>query len=245
MNHIFSRTLCTAVIAVFGASCEANADTVVYQNTTTAVSAFVFNGAATVGSDLAANVDINELILAPGYGGSTVTSISFQADNFNSTAVQARPVMYVWAANGAGGTPGTLLGTFALPLEALTTGTTTLSYSIAPGSLLVPANDIIYAGIGFDNDNGASSISAAQLNDLGGLTYNPATIGTDGVQAYFVAPGGAVNDPSSIAFGGANAADYGFTVTASTAPEPGVLSLLTLSAPLLLFGIRRARSNRS
>jgi hypothetical protein len=57
-----------ALIAV-GIVSNANAD-IVYQNTTNPTgSAFLFEGAATVGGNLAANIEINELTLAPGSAG--------------------------------------------------------------------------------------------------------------------------------------------------------------------------------
>src|SRR5580658_5097745 len=150
--HLGSRTPGLLVLAVVGIATRAEAGTIAYQNTTTAVGAFEFNGATTVGSNLAGNVDINELTLAAGSAGDSITSLSFIVDNFNNGAVEARPTMYIWAADGAGGGPGTLLGDFVLPDETLAAGTNTISYTL-PDGLTVPSNMVIWAGIGFDNDN--------------------------------------------------------------------------------------------
>jgi hypothetical protein len=82
---------------------------IVYQDTTTQVG--VFNGAATIGSNLAANIDINLLTLATGSAGDSITSLSFLADNFNSVSVQAKSTIYVWAANGPEETRARFWGT--------------------------------------------------------------------------------------------------------------------------------------
>lgn len=236
-----SKTLNLLALAIVGIVSRAEASTIVYQNTTTQVGAFEFNGAATVGSDLAANIDINELTLAAGSAGESIASLSFIAGNFNTGAVLARPTIYIWAANGAGGNPGTLLGSFVLPDQTLAAGSTDTISETVPGGLTVPSNMEIWAGIGFDNANGASPITAAQLDALGGLTYHPATVGTDGPNAFFIGPGTAQTNPAVIAFGTANGANYGWTVQATAAtPEPGSLAMLVLGVPGLLI-FRRLR----
>jgi hypothetical protein len=214
---------------------------VVYQNTANQIgTGFVFNGAVLTGSNLAANVDLNELTLAAGSAGERITSLSFLSFNFNTTAVAARPTMYLWAANGAGGDPGTLLGSFALPLETFAPGQTTLSLTV-PTTVIVPASMQIWAGIGFDNDNGASAIGAAQLNSLGAQTYHPATVGTDGATALFIAPPNfAVDNPAGIVFGSPFGANYGWTVSAAV-PEPSTWAMMLLGFCGLGFAFRQSR----
>jgi hypothetical protein len=189
---------------------------VVYKNTTNPTGGgIVFNGATQIGSDLAAYVDINKLTLAAGSAGLPITSLNFLAYNFNAETVEARPTMYVWAGNGAGA-PGTLLGDFALPITTLDAGVDTrLSFTVPTGSLIVPNSMNLFTGVGFDNDNGATQITADQLNALGGLTYHPATIGTDGPQAYFFLPDIPLNNPAVAAFGASYGANYGWNVTAN------------------------------
>jgi hypothetical protein len=239
-----SALLVTALVIAPAAlllSSVARAQVVVYQNTANPTGgSFGFNGAVLTGSNLAANVDLNELTLAAGSAGDRITSLSFLASNFNTTAVAARPTMYVWAANGAGGDPGTLLGSFALPLETLAPGQTTLSL-IVPTTLIVPASMQIWAGIGFDNDNGASAITAAQLNILGALTYHPATVGTDGATALFIPPPNfAVDNPATFVFGSPSGANYGWTVSAAV-PEPSTWAMMLLGFAGLGFAFRQSR----
>ena len=81
--------------------------------------------------------------------------------------------------------------------------------------MIAPGNLTIWAGIGFDNDDGATPITAAQLNALGGSAYHPATVGTDGPQAYYIGPYASLSDPTIIACGTTFGENYGWNVQAS------------------------------
>jgi uncharacterized protein (TIGR03437 family) len=202
--------------------------TLVYQNTANPTgSGFAFNGHATLGSNLAANVDMNMLTLAAGSAGQSISALSVLAYNFNSVAVEGRPTMYIWAADD-GGNPTSLLGSFVLPITSFAAGSQqTLSLTLPGSGIIVPANGEIWAGIGFDNDNGASTIAGTQLDNLGALTYHPATVGTDGPNAYFMGPGTSLNDPAVNPFGSAFTANYGWTVQATATlalPAPSITS---------------------
>lgn len=225
-----SFALC-AVLAMGLGGFESRAG-VVYQNTTNPIGVdWHFNGTQQVGSNLAANIDINELTLAPGSSGMQITSLSFLAYNSGTNTVMARPTMYIWEANGAEGKPGTLLGDFVLPIATFDHGANTdLSFSVPNDALIIPGNMTIWAGIGYDNDDGATSITAAQLNALGGRAYHPATVGTDGPQAYFIGPASVSSDPAVTAFGTDFEANYGWKVQASAVPEPGSLLMLLIGA---------------
>jgi hypothetical protein len=72
-------------------------------------------------------------------------------------------------------------------------------------------------------------VTAAQLNAIGGFTYNPATVGTDGTNALFLPPGSTPANPPVFAFGSPDGADYDWTVSAtSAAPEPSTFLMLGL-----------------
>jgi hypothetical protein len=232
-----------ALALLFGGVGQAGAGTIVYQNTTNSLGGgFVFNGSTPVGSNLVANVDVNELTLQSGSAGMQITSLTLLAANFNTSAVQARPTMYIWAADGPGGAPGTLLGDFVLPTETFSSFQTTIGLTIPNNTVIVPASGQIWAGIGFDNNNGATPITAAQLNDLGAVSYHPATVGLDGPVAYFIPPTSPsnVNDPAVIVFDTNSTANYGWTVQATPVPEPATLTLLGIGiAGIAGYGWRR------
>jgi hypothetical protein len=98
----------------------------------------------------------------------------------------------------------------------------------------------IWAGIGFDNDNGLSAITATQLDSLGALTFHPATVGTDGATALFIAPPNfAVNNPAVSVFGSPFGANYGWTV--SVVPEPSTWAMLLIGFLGLGFAFRQSR----
>jgi uncharacterized protein (TIGR03437 family) len=202
--------------------------TLVYQNTANPTgTGYSFNGHTVLGSNLAANIDLNLLTLAAGSAGQSISALNFRAYNFDSASAEARPTFYIWAADDLGN-PSTLLGSFVLPLTSFAAGVEQALSLTLPGSgIIVPANGEIWAGIGFDNDNGASTITGTQLDGLGALTYHPATVGTDGPNAYFMGSGASLNDPAVIAFGTPFTANYGWTVQATptlASPAPSITS---------------------
>jgi len=197
----------------YGWTVQIAAGTLAYQNTTSPTG-YEFNGAVPVGSNLSANVDINKLTLAPGFTGQAITSVSVLAYNYNPVAVEARPTIYIWAADGAGGNPGSLLGNFVQPLISMGAVSPVLISATLPGNaIVVPSNGQIWAGIGFDNGNAQSTITAALLNNLGAATFGPANVGTDGANTCFLPPGGAtLANPTVITFVTNSTANYGWTV---------------------------------
>jgi hypothetical protein len=231
-KHFRFKALSVLALATMGIVSSAEADVNVYQNTTTEVSVWVFNGANTIGNGLAANIDINELTLAAGSAGESITFFTFIANNGNATAVVARPLFYFWAADGANGNPGTLLAAFALSNQTFAAGFNTITATV-PGGLVIPSSMVIWAGIGYDNGNGTSPITATQLNALGAPSYHPATVGTDGPQAFFLPPGSALTNPAVIPFGAASQANYGWLVAAAALVQPGacVSFPVNLAAP--------------
>ncbi len=61
---------------------------------------------------------------------------------------------------------------------------------------LVPAGGKIWVGMSFDNDYGASDITSTQLNNLGGFTYFPPTVGQGSLEAFSVSAGAPLTDPA-------------------------------------------------
>ena len=126
--------------------------------------------------------------------------------------------MYLWAGDGTGGLPGSLLGQFDLPLTTFAAGTETVSVSTAGSGVTVPSGLVLWAGLGYDNGNGASAITAAQLDVLGGPSFFPATVGTAAVNCYFVPPGSVLTNPAVIVCNTTSSEDYGWTVSAGPLP---------------------------
>jgi hypothetical protein len=205
-----------------------------YDNTTTQSNTFSFNGTTDVNGTTVTNLDINQLNLAAGHAGDRIDSVTFQAYNFSASAVTTGAVIDIWASNAAGTGAGSLLGSYSIGSQSLSAGSVTaLTASVPLGTLIAPSNGTIWAGIYFDTPT--SSTSVDQLNNLGGFTYHPATVGTDGPTAYFTPPSNPlaynVDNPTAFAFGDTNGANYGWTVDAVT-PVP-----LPAAAWLLLSGL--------
>ncbi len=206
-------------------------------NPTQPVTAFLFGNPTNVGGDTMTNIVVNELTLAPGSAGDQITSLSFQLDSDNSIVNDVRFLMYVWAADGAAGGPDTLLGEFIYaPPFILGPEEQMMTYDVTT-PLIVPASGVIWAGAALDNDNGASSVTDAQLDNMGGVTYDPASVGTDGFEAYYISPGTTLTNPSLNSFAAGNQGDFGWTITgdALATPEPGTLGMMLLGVHMAAF----------
>jgi hypothetical protein len=240
VNTIIFRVVLLPVIAayamVFG-SVTAMAATI-YDNTTTQTNVWAFGGAVDVNGTTFTNLDINQLNLAPGSAGDQIDSITFLAYHGSPSTITTGATIDIWASNAAGTGPGSLLGSYSIASQSLISQTVTpLTASIPLGTLITPSNDTIWAGIYFDTPTTSTSVD--QLNSLGALSYHPATIGTDGPTAYFTPPTNPlaynVDNPRTIAFGGTDGANYGWTVDAvgpATPPVP-----IPASAWLMLSGL--------
>jgi PEP-CTERM motif len=209
------------------------------------VTAFVFGNPTDVGGDTITNIAVNELTLAPGSAGDQITSLNFLLFAGNSVT-DVRFLAYIWAPDGPGGGPGTLLGEFIYaPPYILGPVEQDMNINVTT-PLIVPASGVIWAGAALDNDNGASSATNAQLENMGGETYDPASVGTDGLEAYYISPGTSLTNPSLDPFAAGNQGDFGWTITgnavATPTPEPGTLGMMLLGVPMAAFVWRRRRN---
>jgi hypothetical protein len=253
---ITRRVLLQAILATGLSGLCCHASSVLYDNTTTPVSGYAFLGATDVNGDLTTNIAINEVTVAAGTAGDQITSLEFQAvysSNITGVFVSARPVWSFWAADGPGGDPGTLLAQFFssrlvtfVATPACDCGGVVFDYNVST-PLLVPANGQIWVGLSFDNDYGASSITAAQLNNLGGVTFDPATVGKDSLEAFYVAPGAPLTDPTITQFAVGNQGNFGWSIVGSpapaTAPEPRTFGMMLLGVPAAAFVWRRRKKH--
>lgn len=201
------------------------------------VAGFLFGNPTNVSGDTMTNIDVNEVTMAPGSAGDQVTSLSFLIYNGNSAIPNLRLLLYVWAADGTSGNPGTLLGQFILappyingPEQGL------LTYNVTT-PLIVPANGILWLGAGLDNDNGASTVTNTELENIGGLTFNPPSFGTDPLDASYISPGTPLTNPTLNDLATGYQGDFGWVVDGNqvAAPEPGTLGLMLFGVPIAAF----------
>jgi hypothetical protein len=245
-------------VAAFGPA-SAKADfTAMYSNVTT-FSGFGFAGAGAtnVGGDTLTSMVADDINAGPGLGGHTVDQISFSVANLNAsvpggpTTVTARAIVQFYQADGVNGGPGTLITALAFNPIAFTDGTVGLFTFTSPSIFTMPTGTF-WAGISFDDNNGTTGATAAQLNNLGQGLFDPPTVGssTDNI---FVSTDGsttAANGPDGIIgnFGGPPlnpVANLGWSFSTSQAvPEPSTLALSAVGG-LVLVGVRLTRRRRS
>lgn len=214
-------------------------------NPTQAVSAFLFGDPTDVSGDTMTNILVNELTLAPGSAGDQITSLSFLLDSDNAQVTDTRLLMYVWAPDGTSGNPGTLLGQFIIAPSSIDgPGGTMLAYNVTT-PLIVPASGVIWVGAALDNDNGASSVTNAQLDNMGGQTFDPPTFGTAPLNAYYISPGTSLTDPSLNDLVAGGQGDFGWTITGApvSTPEPGTLGMMLLGVPVAVLVSRRRNAS--
>ena len=222
--------------------------TTIYSNLTNFTGSVFPPGGATVvsGSDFT-NMAADDITVAPGYAGSTVTSLTYAIGNTGPSSVTFEVVIGVYDNNGTGGGPGTLLGFMidtSVTLAAASANEFTVDVNNA-ALFTVPANGTFWVGIAFNDAGGTTGATAAQLDDLGPALFNPPTIGTS-QDEFFVStsPGFPTNNPvgNIVNFGGSPVANFGWSFDAQT-PEPGTALLTFLAAiPLAAVLIRRRRN---
>lgn len=246
------KPIITAVVAILLTGGLSRASTL-YQNVnldddpnyiTQPVTGFVFGNPTNVNGDTITNIVVNEATLAPGSAGDQVTSLSFLIYNGNSAVPDTRFLMYVWAPDGTSGGPGTLLGQFILaPPYINGPGENLLTYNVST-PLMVPASGILWLGAALDNDNGASAVTNTELENMGGLTFDPPSYGTDAIDSFYISPGTPLANPTLNDLAIGYQGDFGWIVTGDQvqAPEPGTFCMMLLGVPVAAF-VRRRRKN--
>ncbi len=246
------KHLIPAAVLLAALASAAQAQTIIYNNTTSLKSAFVQGGAtdATPVTNLVAD-DINPVKGTAGLG---VTKFTFTVYNSASAAVTAVAHVRFYADNAPGftGGPGTYLGGVDFNPFSFTNGrVTALSSALLPSGssyFTIPTDQSFWAGVTFDGS------TTANLNSLGQGLYNPPTVGGSD-DMFFVSdsPGlYASNNPaggSDYYFGGNPVANFGwqFQVASIPAPEPSQFAALGIGI-LGLGGLilrRRARTTVS
>jgi hypothetical protein len=138
---------------------------------------YAAGAAVTVGGNTITRMVADDIHALTTYAGMSVMQISFTAGNFNTTSVNCRARLRIYAADGGAGIPGTyLFGLDVGPLYFYASYAYVFTVYLNPGQFPLPAKPF-WAGITFDDMNGTTGMTAAQLNQMGQLTFAPATVG--------------------------------------------------------------------
>lgn len=235
-----------ALLALLGTT-AAQAQVIVYNNTTTLKSAFANDGATD--TNLVTNLVADDINPLKGNAGRGVTQFTFSVFNGATVAVTAAVHIrfYDDQAPGFSGGPGNFIGGVDFSPASFTGGNSIslFTYTAPTGTTVfnIPSDDSLWAGVTFDAVG--LSTTAANLNLLGQGLYNPATIGGSD-NRFFISdnpglfsssnPGGA----STYSFGaGGPVANFGWKFQIAAAPEPSAwMGLLVGGLGLSLLGLR-------
>jgi hypothetical protein len=240
-NHVkvifMLRQFAAALLASAFIAPAAFADTVIYSNTGNYTgNAFANGGTATQAGNQITRLVADRVQTTAVGAPIAITQFSFSVANLNAGTVLARPRVRFYDDDGAGGTPGTYITGFSFNAISFGAGVTVYS---ATAAFTVPGTDgSFWAGITFDDNNGATGATAAQLNNLGQGIYDPPTVGSS-FDSFFVTNAAGsflVNNPAGTVsnFGGAPIANFGWVFQVATpVPEPAVAMLSLFGLPLL------------
>lgn len=226
---------------------SARAQTVAYDSTTApAVSGYSFNGAQTVNGNLIGNLNADDLNVDVSLAGLRISELKFVAYNFNSVAVTARPVFFLWRSDVAGTTPGAFIGEYALSATNFAPGSSTLlERSIQDFSAVIPSDGKLWAGVVFDDGVGTISVNAADLGGLGGSVVSAPIVGTsDSHLAVFQPPSfgpAGIDNPQVIAFGASGNPPVNFLWQVQVVPEPSTYGMLLAGLIGIGLAVRRRR----
>jgi hypothetical protein len=231
------------VAAALALASIARAD-VLYSDVTTFSGEGFPNGGATVVAGNNTTVMVaDDITVAAGAAGATVTGFTFSVANFNAAAVSARPTLAFFDNDGSSGGPGTLLGSFTLSPQSFAAGA--VAFFTDAGTFIVPASGTFWAGVFFDDNNGGTGATTAQLNSLGQGVFGPPTVGSSADEFFQSSgAGSASSNPAGgfFFFGGNPVADFGWSFTGDLAtPEPGTGLLLLLAGVPLAWRLRAKR----
>jgi hypothetical protein len=173
---------------------------------------FANGGSALQGSNTITRLVADDITPTGVHAGMTVAQWTFSVANFNAVPVIARPRVRFYLADGSSGGPGTLLVGFSF--NAITIPAGSVQLLTATGAGFPMPGTRFWAGLTYDNNNGATPATAAQLDQLGQGLFSPPTIGSSldqmfvtGAAGSFLAsnPAGSLNN-----FGGTPPANFGW-----------------------------------
>ena len=149
---------------------------------------FVNGGAALQGANTITRLVADDVTPNGADVGSDIVQVSFSVANFSAVPVTARARIRFWFPDGAGGGPGTYYNVpaavgFTFSPFAFGPGVTLLTGTIGPGLFSMPGGTI-WAGITFDDNNGTTGATLAQMNGLGQGFFDPPTVGSSADVAF-------------------------------------------------------------
>ncbi len=229
--------------ALFGlAASPADAGTITaYSNISTFSGFALSNGSATSqsGNTITALI-ADDITPVSGLGGLGVVEFTFSVVNLNAVAVTARPGVRFYQSDGAGGGPGTLIRALTLGNVSFARATpVTVTATASPDTpLFTLPGGTFWAGLVFDDADGTTGATAAQLSSLGQGIYSPPTVGSSLDRIFRTSSAGSFDSSnptgSLLTFGGAPVANFGwqfkvFQADPTAAPEPSTLASVAIA----------------
>src|SRR5579871_5430316 len=208
---------------------RAPAQVVAYSNVTNFSGNGFANGGATAASPIT-NLVADDVTMVAGAGGQLVTEFTFSVGNFDTTTYfSARPRIRIYADDGTGGGPGTVVAALTFNPITFTHGSVALFTTgvNSAGFFTAPADGNLWAGMTFDNVGATATV--AQLNELGQGLFDPPTVGSSTDQFFITSSAGSFNQnnpPGTTGnnFGGSPVANFGWefqVAQLAPVPEPG------------------------
>ena len=225
---------------------DARSNTAVYSDITTfSGQGTTIGGATSIASNAGTKFLADRMTLT---AGGTLDQFTFSVANFATVAVSARPRVRFYAADGPGGTPGTIIGGFSFNPISFASGNVGLytASGLAANNLTLPSGDM-YAAIFFDGSGASPVPSVANLNLLGVGMFNPPTVGSSGDSDWAsTLTGGSnslISNPTGATrlspYAGNPVANYGWEIRTLDVPAPGAAALMGLVG---VVGVRRRRA---
>ncbi len=249
MRNVFWAGLILGLLVLGGPLPSAQAGQVTAYSNVTNFSGFGYNGGGTTTmlGDTITTMVADDITPAAGLAGLNVVSFTFSVANFDSSTVTARPLVSFYEADSAGN-PTTLITALAFNPISIASGSGGLFTATTATSFFVLPSGTFYAGLSFDDDFGTTGATAAQLNNMGQLIFNPPTVGSSDDVFFQATSAGSFlqNNPagSFFFFGGNPVANFGWSFTVNAIPEPSSL-VLSAIAGLALSGVALRRRTRA